>query len=281
MVLASSAGGLRAEVKDNPYQVIVTRNAFALKPPPPPVDPTKNEPPPSPVDVLLTGISTLSGTKKALLQITDKSPSKAGKTDFPPPLEEGDVQGRVEVVSIDAVANQVLIKIDGNEKTLSFEDKDAPKPGAAPPPGARPGAPGMPGMPGGPRGPGMPGNPGYPLPTPGQPGVPMPMAGGAIPAPGAAAGGYGGVVVGGGGGSSGTATPGVPTPAASAPGSVTLGGFSAAPAPANLPLNALRARRGGVDAGGSAVVVGGSATPGAGATPAVVPALPPPPPLPR
>ena len=84
-----------AEVRDNPYQVIVARNAFALKPPLPPTPPGPPEPPLSSIDVLLTGISTLGGGKKVLLQITDKSPSKGGKPDFPPPLTEGEVLGRV------------------------------------------------------------------------------------------------------------------------------------------------------------------------------------------
>jgi hypothetical protein len=136
VVLGSSVLGVWAEVKENPYEEIVNRNAFALKPPPPPPGPGENAPPPSPVDILLTGISTLGGTKKVLLQVTDKAPGKQ-KTEFPPPLVEGDVQGRVEVVSIDADKGAVVLKIDGNEKTLTFE-KDSPKPGGAVPAGTPP-----------------------------------------------------------------------------------------------------------------------------------------------
>ena len=271
LALASSAVGLLAEVKDNPYQAIVTRNAFALKPPLPPAETTKPEPPPSPVDVVLTGISTLGGTKKALLQITDKSPSKAGKTEYPPPLVEGDIQGRVEVVSIDAGENKVVIKIDGNEKTLGFQDKEAAKPAAAPPPGAQPGMPGMPGMP--PRQPTM---PGYPMTIPPQPGLPAPAVGATgIPA---AAERYG-VLVGGGGGTASPA-PGMPSPVPAGPGNVTVGGASGVSSSPNMPITSMRGLRTVMDASGARVVVGGGGTPNP-AAPGSVPALPVPPPVQR
>jgi hypothetical protein len=132
--LASSTVGSWAAVKDNPYEMIVTRNAFALKPTPPDTGPPPPPPPPA-VEVLLTGISTLGGAKKVLLQITDKTPGK--KAEFPPPLVEGDIQGRVEIVSIDPDKGLVVVKIDGTEKPLTFE-KDAPRtsgvPSSIPPP---------------------------------------------------------------------------------------------------------------------------------------------------
>ena len=195
-VLGLSASGLSADTKGNPYQVIVERNAFALKPPQAQIKPEEVTPP-SAVEVQLTGISTLGGKTKVLLQITDKSK----KVDFPPPLEAGDVQGRVEVVSIDAEKGSVVVKIDEREKTLTF---DSPKPSAPPPggPGAagtpRPGAP-MPGMP-------MPGGispfpPGLTAPPP-----PSPL-GGAPASPG-----HNNVLVGG-----SSAGAGIPAPTGTAP----------------------------------------------------------------
>ena len=245
-VLASSLVGALAEVKDNPYQVIVNRNAFALKPPPPPTPPTPAEPPPSPVEVFLTGISTLGGTKKVLLQITDKSPSKGGKTEFPPPLVEGDVQGRIKVVSIDPEKGAVAIKIDGNEKTLGFE-KDASKAGgAAPnPPAMIPGM--MPGMP-------PPVNPAGTVPLPG-----VTTAAGAAAALNAAgvagaAGSRGNnVMVGGGAPSAQPAAPGYAAGAAS-------GG-----APGAIPVRPVRTypdSAGGVTVGGGTAAVIGSGMPG-------------------
>jgi hypothetical protein len=85
------------------------------------------------VDVFITGITTLSGVKKVLLQVADKGK----QPEYLSPLVEGDGQGRVEVVSIDPEKGAAVIKIDGNEKTLSL-DKNSPKPAAAgaPAPGA-------------------------------------------------------------------------------------------------------------------------------------------------
>lgn len=228
-VLGGSAAGLRAEVKDNPYQVIVARNAFGLRQPPPPEVPGLKQPPPASINVLLTGISTLGGTKKVLIQITDKSPGM--KPDLPPPLEEGEVRGRVEVVSINPDKSEVMIKLDGQDKKLTFEK--AKSTASAGPPGAPP----NPFI-----------NPAAPIPLPMPAGIPVPTAaGGASVAP--AAGGRYGVVTGGG------TAPSVPTPVRpTAIGGVNVGGmnpYGAAAVP-SIPTRPLR-----IDSGGGSVVVGG------------------------
>jgi hypothetical protein len=132
-LVAGTGWGSQTAFKDADYQTIVVRNAFGLKPIPGPTPPPP--PPTAALEVFLTGISTLSGTKKVLLQVTDKAPGKT--TEFLPPLVERDVQGRIEIVSIDPEKGAVVIKIDNNEKTLTFE-KDAPKPGGPMPPGLPP-----------------------------------------------------------------------------------------------------------------------------------------------
>src|SRR5258706_190925 len=50
-----------------PYQSIVDRNVFGLKPPPPPAE----APPPAkpPVNITLTGITSLGGTKRAFMSL--------------------------------------------------------------------------------------------------------------------------------------------------------------------------------------------------------------------
>jgi hypothetical protein len=128
-LLAGTAAGLQAGLTHNPYATIVDRNAFALVPLPPPPEPPTNSVPR--VDVFLTGISTVGGTEEVLLQVADKTPGK--KTEYLPPLRKNGVHGRVEVVSIDADKGAVVIRVDGNERTLTFE-KDAPKAGGAAPP---------------------------------------------------------------------------------------------------------------------------------------------------
>jgi hypothetical protein len=236
--MGASAQGLQAEIKDNPYAEIVTRNAFALKPPPPPQNPADNQPPPTMVDVFLTGISTLSGTKKVFLQIVDKAPGK--KPEFPPPLAEGEGQGRVDVVSIDPKSGQVVVKVDGNERSLNI-DKDAPKAPAAPA-----GAP----------------------PNPLAPGIKLPTA---IPLPGVqtAAGAAAALQ---------QAAPGAVVGGGASSGVVVGGGASALPAPAATPLGTAgvfpgaasslvpsRPLRTGTEAGG--VYVGGGV--GSAMTPTV------------
>jgi hypothetical protein len=219
-------------MKDNPYQVIVARNAFGLRQAPPPEVPGLKQPPPASVDVVLTGISTLGGTKKVLIQITDKSPGM--KPDLPPPLEEGEVRGRVEIVSIDPDKSEVMIKLDGQDKKLTFEKAKSTAssgPSGAPPnPFVNPAAP----------------IPGIPLPTPA--GIPAPAAAGGASVT-AAAGGRYGVVTGGG------SAPSVPSPVTpTAVGGVNVGGMNAygAAAVPSIPTRPLR-----IDSGGGSVLVGG------------------------
>src|SRR5258708_2332237 len=59
LAAAISWGG--AEVRPNPYQAIIERNPFGLKPPPPPPDPTPPGPVIPPPKVVLTGIVSAFG----------------------------------------------------------------------------------------------------------------------------------------------------------------------------------------------------------------------------
>jgi hypothetical protein len=173
-MLACLAGGLALRIaanevspdsSSNPYQSIVDRNVFALKPPPPPPDPEASKPPP--VKITLTGITTLLG-KRALL----KSPAPPGKPGEPARpeisyiLAPGQREGDIEILDIDEVGGNVKLRNGGVEVTLNI-DKDGPKltPTAAPVPGM-PGAPGAI-WPGG-RAPNLPAptaNPGFTMPT--------------------------------------------------------------------------------------------------------------------
>src|SRR5215475_11822548 len=69
---------------ENPYQGIIDRNVFGLRPPPPP---PSNEPPKPPIPAInLTGITTLLGKKMAFMtiQLPPKpgEQAKAGPTSF-------------------------------------------------------------------------------------------------------------------------------------------------------------------------------------------------------
>lgn len=155
-----------APASDNPYQSIVDRNVFGLKPPPPVQDvgATDKTPPPP---IFLTGISSFAG-KVAMM----KSQPTAQKPGTPPKgeqfymLREGQRDGELEVIRIDERAGTVRINYAGTESTLDFTNNGvkvalgAPAPGGAP--GGVPRAPGVGGIPA----PGTTARPGLALPMP-------------------------------------------------------------------------------------------------------------------
>ena len=129
VLAGSTVQMVMAETKPNPYQAIVERNPFGLKPPPPPPDPTPPAPAAPPAKVLLTGISSMFGVR-ALLEITEQEPGKSPTT-RKPILKEGERDGSVEVLAIDV--EKSLVKIRNAFETPKLT-------GAA---GAPPGFPGL------------------------------------------------------------------------------------------------------------------------------------------
>jgi hypothetical protein len=113
----------------NPYQAIVERNVFGLKPIPPPAPPA--EPPKPPVNITLTGITTLFGKKRCF--VTVMTAPKAGAPAAPESkmLSEGERDGGIEVVSIDEKAGTVNLKDGDSAVTVSF-DKNGVKGGPPP-----------------------------------------------------------------------------------------------------------------------------------------------------
>jgi len=79
--------------------------------------------------VVLTGITSLGGSPSALLEITEQEPGRPDATRRPA-LREGERDGSVEVLSIDAERNLVRIRNGGHETNISFE---IPKPAASAP----------------------------------------------------------------------------------------------------------------------------------------------------
>ncbi len=128
-IVAGFSLGAFAEMKENPYQAIIDRNPFGLKPVPI-VEPPKpaEVPPPPPLEIKLTGITTLGGPPRALLEFTDP---QTKKTDRPSPFVEGDsYKDSITIVAIDAVNNVVRIKNGDAETTLDF-NKNGIKPNLA------------------------------------------------------------------------------------------------------------------------------------------------------
>jgi len=123
----------------------VERNVFGLKPPPPAPGPDDNKPPAP--KIFLTGITTILGTKVALMKLTPP-PAKPGE----PAKEEsftlkvGQRQSELEALEIDEKAGTVKVNEYGTITTLSFESngvKTASAP-AAPGPAPHPGVGGAP-----------------------------------------------------------------------------------------------------------------------------------------
>lgn len=140
VALCMSGNAGTGDAVGNPYQGIVDRNVFSLKPPPPPPDPEANKPPPP--KVFLTGITTILGNKRALLKMTP--PAKPGQPakEESFTLGEGQREGDIEVLEIDEKACTVKVNNYGTVTTLDF-DKDGVKVagGAAPVAGAAAGHP--------------------------------------------------------------------------------------------------------------------------------------------
>jgi hypothetical protein len=145
------ARGEVPEVKETPYQLIVERNPFGLKPIP------TNAPPPGPgqpggapvkQNLLLSGIGVDSRGKKAYL-VSPATPGKTTNTVYYT-LREGDSQGDVKVITIDPKQKTVTVVNAGITSQLDFANNAPPVVGAlaavAGAPGQRPGVAGQAGV---------------------------------------------------------------------------------------------------------------------------------------
>jgi hypothetical protein len=132
-LLAGTCASLWADAKVNPYEPIVERNPFGLKPPPPPPNPEDNVPkaPPAPLATVdLTGIINILGPPQALLEIVPGP----GKPMIKPVLREGERVESIEVVSINIQKNEVTIKNGTTVTNLTFKVAKSTPPGTPPPP---------------------------------------------------------------------------------------------------------------------------------------------------
>jgi hypothetical protein len=139
-IALASAPGFAASIARNPYQEIVERNVFALKPPPAPMSAedaaNANRPPLPPIK--LTGITTILGGKRAFLnvQMPAKPPEPAKPMSYM--LSEGQRDGEIEVLEIDEKGGSVKLNAFGVITNVPFE---VIKSSAAPATGGHFGAP--------------------------------------------------------------------------------------------------------------------------------------------
>ena len=126
---AAAAG--RAVEAENPYLGIVGHNVFGLQPPPPPRRLEDTKPPPP--RILLTGITTIAGTKLALVKLTvagDKTGAKTGEV--PLTLAVGQKAEGVEVLEIHEDEPK-WVKVNNHDTimNLNFKDNGVNVPSAA------------------------------------------------------------------------------------------------------------------------------------------------------
>jgi hypothetical protein len=120
LVLCAAAIGNATDSSDNPYQGIVDRNVFGLRPPPPPpsTDPVKPPLPP----ISLTGITTILGKKLAFMSV--QVPPKPGEQGKGGPqsymLGIGEREGDIEVIDIDEKGGTVKMSYTGVITNVPF-----------------------------------------------------------------------------------------------------------------------------------------------------------------
>ena len=186
LAVCTLARGITSETTENPYQSIIDRNVFSLKPPPPPPDPSEANKP-QVVKITLTGITTILGNKRVLMKTAPPpgKPNEGAKSEQSYILTEGQREGDIEVIEIDDKAGSVKVNNGGTVQTLTFEKDGAKLPATQAPAGAAPQIPGLPGVrPGVPPAPGT--MPTFQLPTRVQR-LPTPGAQASIGTPGAGA----------------------------------------------------------------------------------------------
>jgi hypothetical protein len=116
---------------DNPYGAIVARNPFALKPPPPPGPDPASLKPPAP-KIVLNGIATVFGVKRAIMKMTPPAAKGEQAKEQSFLLAEGEREGELEVMKIDdAPPGSVLVNNYGTVTNLTFE-ANGPKGGSSP-----------------------------------------------------------------------------------------------------------------------------------------------------
>jgi len=134
--MATAAYGVSRPATADRYEQIPERNLFGLKPRETPAAQEPQRPPLR--KVILTGVTTLGGYKRALLKVEPLA-GHAGEKEESLILTEGQREGDIEVVQINEKTGKVTLNNAGVTETITFE-KQAPSLPA--------GAPGhMPGMP--------------------------------------------------------------------------------------------------------------------------------------
>lgn len=123
----------------NPYQPIVDRNVFGLKPPVQVTNPLTEEI--KPTKVQLIGLANMFGKKTAIIKFVEPPKPNQPVPQEPLVLAEGEASQDIEVIEIDEKAGLAKILNKGKPVTLDIKDYAATLPGssgATPQVGAKP-----------------------------------------------------------------------------------------------------------------------------------------------
>ena len=115
----------------DPYRGISARNMFGLRPVPPPQSHGPITPSP---EVLLTGLSSITGRKLALLKLKFPAKPLERAKEESCILKEGEKDGPVQVLQIDMKTGTVKVNNSGTITNLTFEKNGAriPQPSTSP-----------------------------------------------------------------------------------------------------------------------------------------------------
>lgn len=137
LLIAASVFAMAPNRAFNDYDGIVSRNLFNLREPLTKIpEPITNAPP---MNLNLTGITTMLGYKLAMLRTHPPPKPGTPPTDQTLTLTEGQREGDIEVLQIDEKAGRVKVNNGGTIMTLTFE-KDGLKPAQVLPTNLPPGA---------------------------------------------------------------------------------------------------------------------------------------------
>lgn len=107
-----------AKPDSSPFGIIPERNVFRLRPvPPPEVAP----PPPVPLpEVMLKGITTMLGDRRALFSVKFPGTAAGSAKEEDYFLREGEKDGPIEVLKIDLEAEKVALDVSGMRMEVTF-----------------------------------------------------------------------------------------------------------------------------------------------------------------
>lgn len=116
------------------YERIFTRNVFGLTAPPPPPPPRQDHP--APPNLIVTGLTTILGSPRALLEVPGR-PAFPGSPPTRPQyyiLRKGQRQGDIQLLDVDMAKLTVLIKNGETSELLSLDKLGPHLPGPLGPP---------------------------------------------------------------------------------------------------------------------------------------------------